>query len=176
MGADGASAVIVCETEKAKKLVKKPIEVVGVSSATSPGKQFTELPLECDRRMFKEAYDMAGIKDPYHEVEYMGIHDCPATMIVLAAEAAGYFKPGETWKFMRDGRMNFDQDKPVSTSGGRTQSGHPRAPAFGIEVAEAVYQMRGENGVRQMIKSPKTSVVWGGGSGYSHSVCVLRTL
>jgi len=174
-GVDAASAIIVCETEKAKKLVEKPIEVFGVSG-TSPGKQFAELPLEVDKRMFKEAYELAGITDPYHEVEYMGIHDCPATMVLMVSESSGYIKPGEAWKFMRDGRMNFDQDKPISTTGGRTQSGHPRAPAFGIEVEEAVAQMRGENGSRQMSKPPKTSVIWGGGSGYSCSICVLKSL
>lgn len=173
---DGASAIIVCATEKAKQYSKNPIEVAGISTVTSLGKTFCELPLEIDRIMFKEAYGMAGITDPYHEVEYMGIHDCPATMVLMVSESAGYFKKGEAWKYMRDGRLNYDQDKPISTSGGRTQSGHPRSPAFGIEVSEAVNQMRGENGERQMAKKPKTSVVWGGGSGFSTGICVLKTL
>ena len=173
---DAASAVIVCSTEKAKKLYNTPIEVSGVSTVTSLGKTFCELPLEIDKIMFKEAYEMAGIEYPNKEVDYMGIHDCPATMVLMVSESAGYIKSGESWKLMRDGSFNFDQEKPISTSGGRTQSGHPRSPAFGIEVAEAVNQMRGENGNRQMTKKPKTSVIWGGGAGYSTGICVLKSL
>jgi len=173
---DGASSIIVCSTEKAKQLVKKPIEVVGISSATTLEKACCELPSVVDVIMFKEAYAMAGITDPNKEVEYMGIHDCPATMILPVSEAAGYFKPGEAFKYMTEGRLCHDSDKPISTSGGRTQSGHPRSPAFAIEVAEAISQMRGENGPRQMKNPPKISAVWGGGSGFFNGVCVLKTL
>ena len=175
-GVDAASAVIVCSTDMAKKYSKKPIEVAGISTVTVRDKVFCELPLIADKIMFEEAYAMAGVTDPSNEVEYMGIHDCPATMVIPVSEAAGYIKPGEAWRFMRDGSMNFDQEKPISTSGGRTQSGHPRAPAFLVEVTEAVNQMRGENGARQMSKPPKCSAVWGGGSGFSMGTCVLKTL
>jgi acetyl-CoA C-acetyltransferase len=160
----------------AKKYSKKPIEVAGISTVTVKDSTFCELPMIADKRMFEEAYAMAGITNPFRELEYMGIHDCPASMVIPVSEAAGYIKPGEAWKIMRDGRMNFDQDRPISTSGGRTQSGHPRAPAFLVEIAEAVSQMRGENGARQMAKPPKCSAVWGGGAGYSLGACVLRTL
>ena len=174
--ADGASAVIVCASDKAKQYVKKPIEVAGISTATTLEKTFCELPLIVDKIMFKEAYAMAGITDPSKEVDYMGIHDCPATMILPVSEAAGYFKPGESFRYMTEGRLCFDSDKPITTSGGRTQSGHPRSPAFAVEVAEAISQMRGENGERQMKNPPKTSVIWGGGSGFANGVCVLKTL
>lgn len=171
---DGASAVIVCSDEFAKKHPRQPIRIAGISTTTAMDRTYCELPMIADRIMFEEAYQMAGITDPYHQIDYMGIHDCPATMILPVSEAAGYFHRGEAWKFMRDGRLNHDQDKPINTTGGRTQSGHPRSPAFVIEVAEAVAQMRGENGLRQMPKKPKTSVIWGGGSGFSTGVCVLQ--
>lgn len=175
-GVDAASAIIVMSTEKAMKLAKRPIEVAATATSTSQGSAWCQIPLPPNVKMFSEAYDMAGITDPYHEVEYMGIHDCPATSVIACAEDAGYFRRGEAWRFMRDGRVNFDGDKPLTTTGGRTQSGHPRSPAFGIEVAEAISQMRGENGARQIAKPPKISVIWGGGSGYSTGICVLRSL
>ena len=173
---DGASAVIVCPTEKAKQYVKKPIEVAGITTATTLEKTFCELPIVVDKIMFKEAYAMAGITNPSKEIDYMSVHDCPATMILPVSEAAGYFDKGESFKYMTDGRLNFDSDKPLNTTGGRTQSGHPRSPAFVIEVSEAVSQMRGENGARQMKNPPKTSVLWAGGSGFVNGVLVLKTL
>jgi len=173
---DAASAVIVCTTEMARKYAQQPIEVAGISTVSTHDRVTCEIPSIPDKILFKEIYEMADITDPYHQVDYMGIHDCPATMILPVSETSGYIKPGEAWKFMRDGRLNFDQDKPINTTGGRTQSGHPRSPAYVIEIAEAVSQMRGDNGARQMVKRPKTSVVWGAGSGSSLVACVLKTL
>lgn len=171
---DAASAVIVCATDKAKEFCKKPITVAGFSTIGSRDTIFTELPVPSDVILFKDAYEMAGITDPAKEVDYLGVHDCPATMVVPVAEDSGYIAKGEAWHLMRDGEMAFDGKKPITTSGGRTQSGHPRSPAFGIEVDEAVKQMREEDGPRQMKVPPKTSVIWGGGAGYNMGVCVLR--
>jgi len=172
--ADGASAVIVCPTDQARKYVKNPVEVAGIALGTALQKTFMNVPVPTDVKMFKTAYSMAGITDPYKEVEHMGIHDCPATMVMPISETAGYIKEGEAWKYMLENRVGFDGDKPICTSGGRTQTGHPGAPAFGVEVSEAVSQMRGEAGPRQMRNPPKTSVIWGGGSGFNIAICVLK--
>ena len=173
---DGASAVIVCSTDKADKYTKKPIEVAGFSMNTSLEREWCETTLCTDRKSFDEAFMMAGITDPKNELDYVGAHDCTVTMAMTACETAGYIEPGEAWKYMLDRRVGFDGPKPISTSGGRTQGGHPRSPAFVIEVAEAVEQMRGESGLRQIPSLPKTSLIWGGGSGFAQVVCVLKTL
>lgn len=173
---DGAAAIIVCASDIAKKYVEQPIEVAGVSAIGYRDAIFCQIPLESDRIMFRNAYEMAGIKDPAKEINYMGIHDCPATMVLPVSEEAGYIAKGEAWKYMLNGEMTFKGEKPISTSGGRTQSGHPRSPAFAVEVDEAVKQMRGLNGERQMKKLPECSVVWGGGAGFNSGLCVLRNL
>ena len=176
-GVDAAASLIVCATDIAGKISdRQPIEVAGIATIGTNDTTFCQYPLRSDEILFREAYAMAGITDPYNEVEYMGIHDCPASMVIPVSEAAGYIKPGEAWKYMRDGEMNHDGKKPVNATGGRTQSGHPRSPAFAIEVTEAVSQMRGESGERQISKKPKCSVVWGGGAGYNIGACVLKTL
>ncbi len=173
---DGSSAVIVCATDKAKKYVKHPIEVAGFATSSPVEKYFCEAPMPGDVKMFKEAYAMAGITDPYKEIEYMGIHDCPATMILSYAEASGYFKKGEAFRHMIAGELTHEYAKPITTSGGRCQSGHPRSPAFVIEVSEAIDQMRGEAGARQMQNPPRISLIEGGGSGFNIAACVLKAL
>jgi acetyl-CoA C-acetyltransferase len=119
---------------------------------------------------------MAGIRDPYREVEYMGIHDCNAQHYFTVTETAGYFRPGEGWKGVADGRTAHDGDRPVNTSGGRLALGHPLGGAAGIEIAEAVSQMRGVCGARQMTTPPKQSVVQSFGAGFHVHVTVLKTL
>jgi acetyl-CoA C-acetyltransferase len=173
---DGASALIVCATDKAKKLVKQPIEVIGIGGACCTVNQQVGYPWAPEQIAFQNAYQMAGITDPYREVEYMGIHDCNAQHYFTVTETAGYFRPGEGWKGVLDGRIAYNGDRPVNTSGGRLALGHPLGGAAGIEIAEAVSQMRGVNGARQMPKPPRTSVVQSFGAGFHIHVTVLRTI
>lgn len=173
---DGAAAVIVAATDVAKKYVDHPIEVAGFSQATALNHTFMNVPDPGDVKMFKEAYSMAGITDPVSEVDWAGIHDCPASMIAPVAEAAGYIPEGQAWKYMRDGKVGPDGPKPINTDGGRTQTGHPDSPADAVEIAECVSQMRGEAGDRQIAEPPRAGIVWGGGSGFNLCVTVLKSL
>lgn len=173
---DGASALIVCATEEAYKYTKKPIEVAGVATDTSLNKNWNTVPFAPDYEMFKRAYAMAGITDPEKEVEYMGIHDCTGSPVILFSETAGYIPEGQAINYLKDNRVTFEGDKPITTSGGRVQLGHAVSPSYAVEVAEAVKQMRGENGPRQMSKEPKCSVIWGGGTGFQDAVTVLKKL
>jgi acetyl-CoA C-acetyltransferase len=173
MSVDGAAAVIVCETELAKKLCKKPIEIVGIGSGSSYEK--TMYTSDHNKFAYKNALKMAGITDPYNEIDYMGIHDCTGGVVLNDAENLGYYKPGEVLRAMREQRITKDDPKPINTGGGRTCLGHPLAPAFACEIDEAVHQMRGENGDRQMPKVPKTSVITGGGAGFTWNEIILRS-
>ena len=176
---DGAASIIVCATELAHKYTnKKPIEVAGFACMGHTIRNLVEMGDfgKVYRDEFKIAYDMAGIKDPYKEVEYLSVHDCPCSQVMLIGELSGYMKDGDGWKAMMEGRTAFDKERPVQTSGGRTQLGHPVAGASGVEFTEAVNQMRGENGPRQMPKPPKVAVVEGGGQGSNLNVTVLRAL
>lgn len=171
---DAGGAIIVCTLEMAKKYKKDPILVAGIGSGGCLGPSFSVTDLDVNQRLFKEVYEMAGITDPASQIDYLSIHDCPVDSVLFVSEAAGYIPKGEAWKYMRDERMNFDGDKPINTTGGRSQSGHPRSPAFAIEVTEAVKQMRGENGNRQMAVPPKTSVLWAYGSAWNVGLLVLK--
>lgn len=176
MASDGASAVIVCESRLAKQIHQQPIEVIGFAGVTSMANHQVGTPFKCEQIAFSKAYEMAGIKDPRREVEYMGIHDCSAQHYFTVTEAAGYFAPGEGWKAVRDGRIAYNGDKPVNTSGGRLNLGHPLAGANGVEIAEAVHQMRGKAGPRQMSRPPSTAVIHALGGGWYVNATVLRRL
>ncbi len=170
---DGASAIIVCPSEMATQFHKQPIEVIGFAETTALGHHLCGTPFDCEYKVFREAYQNAGITDPYKEIDYMAIHDCSAQHYFTVTEAGGYFQPGEGWKAILDGRIAHDGDKPVNTSGGRLNVGHPLAGAAGIEIAEAVGQMRGECGLRQMSKPPEISVIQGYGGGFFVNVTIL---
>lgn len=171
---DGASAVIVCASDIAKKYTKQPIRVAGVACDTELHKALTDVPVKSRVNMFKSAYAQAGITDPYKEIQFMGAHDCTTIVVATYGEEAGFFPEGKGIYYMLEGRCGYQGDRPVSTDGGRTQLGHPLAPAFNIEVAEAVDQMRGVAGARQIAEPPKSSLIWGGGSGWHMGCAVLQ--
>lgn len=171
---DGASAVIVCASELAEKYTKKAVRIAGVETMSQLHKEMRVSPDPMLQGMFKKLYVTAGISDPYKEIDYMGVHDVPALQAGLAAETAGYLLPGTGLPAMAEGRCAYDGDRPISTHGGVISNGHPLAPKFNIDVTEAVMQMRGECGARQMKVPPRTALIYGGGSGWNMASAVLK--
>lgn len=171
---DASAAVIVCATELADRYKGEPVEVAGISTAVCMGGSV--LTLGPTEQMIREVYNQAGITDPYNEIQLLSVHDCPISTVVPVGEAAGYFKKGEGWKAMRDGELNFDGSKPANTCGSRTQTGHPRSPAFNIELRECRMQMLGKAGDRQMLHKPKASLLWAGGAAWNLGAVVLKAL
>jgi acetyl-CoA C-acetyltransferase len=172
--ADGASALIVCPTKLARTFTDYPIGVIGFGSAVNIGYHLVGADSELEELVFAQAYKMAKI-DPYKDIDYMHAHDVAASHQFMTAETAGYFRPLEGWRAVMEGRTAFDGDKPISTSGGRTAMGHAYAASAGAEIAEAVWQMRGLCGARQIKPIPEVSVVHSSGHGMYASVSVLRT-
>jgi len=173
---DGGTAQIVCSTEKAKQICKHPVEIAGFASTSGWDASFAQIPIAYDVEVFKKAYAMAGISDPYTELDYLGVHDCSAQNWMIFGEDGGYFKPGEGWKDILSGRCTHLGDKPINTSGGRIGFGHPSAGANGVEIAEVVNQMRGACGERQMPNPPRLAAIQSVGGSWHFSVNVLRAL
>jgi len=167
---DGASALIVCPTEMAKKFNPHPIEVIGFGSATSVGYHDHEY---AHAAAFAQAYEMAKI-NPYRDIDYMHVHDCLIGAQITVTEQGGYFRPGEAWRAILDGRTGYDGDRPLSTSGGRPSLGHAWSASAGAEIAEAVWQMREQAGARQVKPTPEVSVIHNLGHGIHANVSVLR--
>lgn len=171
--ADAATAVIVCPTEMAKKLTDHPIEVIGVGTSVSLSYHGLQT---MKKEGIDQAYAMAGIKDPKREIDFMLVQDTLILEALSSAENGGYLPEGEGWRAVLDGRTAFDGDKPLSTGGGRSSLGHSWAAAAGADIAEAVWQMRGQAGPRQIKKIPEVTALVSHGHGGNCNVAVLRTV
>ena len=82
---------------------------------------------------------------------------------------------GEGWKYFIDGRTAFDGDKPINTNGGRCSFGHAHAASGLADIYEAVMQMRGVCGERQVKKLPKTAFIRGFGGAQNVASIIMRT-
>lgn len=171
---DGAAAVIVASTEWAKEhhLPHTPIEVLGIGSAACEGNT-PHLEIRGTEEAVRQVYEMTGVKP--EEIDILFANDFVISSQLVAAEAAGYLPKGEGWKYFVDGRTAYDGDKPINTNGGRTSFGHAHAASGLADIYEAVIQMRGLAGERQVKKLPKTALIRGFGGGQNLAAIVLRT-
>ncbi|MFH0867258.1 MAG: thiolase domain-containing protein [Bacteroidota bacterium] len=172
---DGAAAVLLTTIEEAKKLGKQPLVVItgiGVATDTIALSQRKDiLKLEAVELAAQRALKMAGktIKD----VNFAEVHDCFTIAEIMVLEALGIVEPGQGGPATASGLTALDGKFPVNPSGGLKSKGHPVGATGVAQICEAVTQLRGQAGKRQ-IKNAKTALTQNmGGSGGS---CVIHIL
>lgn len=170
---EGAAALVFCATDIARKFKKQPIEVVNVAQC-----DYSVLTPNCQHRMTEDAakkiYEITGYKP--EDIDYFSCTNMDQFEMFDACEAVGYMPKGEAWKYFRDGRTRFDREKPVNTDGGTQGTGHAYASTGLHNYKEAVLQMRGEAGDRQIPHRPRTVMVRGEGATHMTSIAILRTV
>jgi len=170
---DGAAALIVCPTEMASQFTdKKPIEVLGIGCSTREATQ-PHVELIATTEAVRQVYELTGVKPD--ELDLLMANDFFLSSQLLAGEVTGYLPEGEGWKYFMEGRCAYDGDKPINTNGGRCSFGHAHAASGLADIYEAVMQMRGECGARQVKKLPKTSMLRGFGGAQNVAAIILRT-
>ena len=122
----------------------------------------------------RQVYEVTGVKP--EELDLFYANDFIITSHLVSAEIAGYLPYGEGWKYICEGRTAYDGDKPINTNGGRTSFGHAHAASGLADLYEAVKQMRGECGERQVKKLPKTAMLRGYGGAQNICTYIIRTL
>lgn len=172
--ADGASAIVLTRESLSRGLKSDPILLkgFGISYGDLPWYGADPTHLEIDKRASEHAMQMAGISA--QDIDYLHTHDCSHISSICSAETIGYLPPGEGLKAARDGRLRFDGDRPMSTHGGRHAFGHAWAASAGSDTYEAVLQMRGKAGARQIPKRPETCVIHTHGYAMIAAVIVLE--
>ena len=107
----------------------------------------------------KKAYSMAGIKDPLKQIDVAEISEEYSYQELLWMEGLGFCEPGEAGKLIDCGVTKMGGKLPVNPSGGML-SGNPNIVAGMARVAEAVLQLRGEAGERQVAGSQDSPGPW----------------
>ncbi|HIH19934.1 TPA: thiolase domain-containing protein [Candidatus Micrarchaeota archaeon] len=172
---DGAAVTILCETSKAKKLVEQPIEIIASGQASdtlalAERKSLTEL--NATKVAAKIAFDQAKLRPK--DIQMAEVHDCFTIAEILAIEDLGFFPKGKGGKATEEGKTNLNSEISVNTSGGLKACGHP-VGATGIkQVVEAVWQLRGQAGERQVKNVEHALTQNVGGSGATAVVHIFK--
>lgn len=170
---DGASAIVLGDAEAAREYGGIPIEVKGMAYSVGDlpwYKEDTVFP--ADAVALADAFEMAGVSAK--DIGYCSTHDCSHISAIRIAEQAGYLPEGQGLKYAREGRLRFDADRPMSTTGGRHAFGHAWAASAGAEIMEAVKQMRGQAGTKQIKTPPEFSLVHNHGYAMISSAMILK--
>jgi acetyl-CoA C-acetyltransferase len=162
---DGAVAVIVASEDVARRITDKPIWIDGVgwnldtTYWTNRDLVFPEYVADAAR----QAYDMAGIREPRKEIHVVEPYDPFDYKELHHLEGLLLFDRGKAPEAARDGVLNRDGDLPSCPSGGLLGVGNPIAAAGLMKIAELFWQLRGEAGARQVPGTPERGVAqaWG---------------
>jgi acetyl-CoA acetyltransferase len=102
------------------------------------------------------AYEEAGIGP--RDIDAIELHDAMAPAELMLYERLGLCEPGEGPKLIDDNITTLRGPQPVNPSGGLCSRGHPVGATGLLQIAELVWQMRGEAGARQIEKPPKVTM------------------
>lgn len=171
---DGAAAVILAPLDKAKKYTDSPIKILSCGQA---GDYMALHDRESLTRMdativaAKKAFKYAGIKP--NDVQLAEVHDNYTITEIMAIEDLGFFKKGQGGKATEDGQTALNSKISVNTSGGLKAKGNPVGAVGVAQAVEAVIQLRGEAGERQVDKAENALLHNIGGTGSSAIVHLL---
>ena len=141
---DGCAVVILASEDKAKELTDKPVWIEGVGFCYDGYHRDRDLlKLEGLRKSAQKAYQMAGIVDPYAELDLLEITERYAHEELLFYEALGIAREGKGKGLLEKGITEIDGELPVNPSGGAL-SADPICATGLVRVIEAVKQIRGE--------------------------------
>ncbi len=174
---DGAAVAILCPLDMAAKLGSNcPVRITGVGQASDTialhgRKDITDL--RAVRIAGEKAYAMAG-RSPA-DINLAEVHDCFTIAELCNIEALGFFERGKSGPATEAGETALDGRIPINTSGGLKSKGHPVGATGVAQIHEAVMQLRGNAGERQ-VKDAKVALTQNmGGSGGSCAVHILET-
>ncbi|MBE0480189.1 MAG: thiolase family protein [Dehalococcoidia bacterium] len=148
---DGACAMILATEERARKLTDRPVWITGLGNSIDQHELGYRDLAECEAlsQAARRAYKMAGITNPAKEFDFAEISEQYAYQELLWSEGLGFCGKGEGGKLIDSGKTEMGGELPINPSGG-VLSGLPVCVAGMQRVVEAVLQLRGEAGARQV--------------------------
>jgi acetyl-CoA acetyltransferase len=169
---DGGGAVVLVSEDRAKDLAKDPVWILGAAHAASHVNMasWDDITVSPCARTGPAAFAQAGVT--VDDIDVSELYDSFTSTLLLTLEGLGYCPPGEGGAFVADGRLRPGGATPVNTDGGGLAACHPGMRGMFLLV-EAVRQLRGEAGERQVAGAELACVNATGGFFSAVSTMVL---
>lgn len=171
---DGGGAYVLVRADRARDLPKPPVYVLGNATAVW-NRQISsmhDLTVTAASQSGREAYAMAGLAAK--DIDVVQVYDAFTINTLLFLEDLGFCKKGEAGSFVENGGIAPGGHLPVNTNGGGLSCVHPGM--YGIfALIEAVRQLRGEGGARQIAGAATALAHGNGGTLSSQATAILGT-
>ncbi len=181
---EGAAAAIITSQKTAKKFNVHPITIAAAVTGTAEyGTVFCGMSagFETESTRIKNpevttvlsrlAYEKAGIGP--EDLDLIELNDNTAASELMFLEEMGICQPGEAIKLIDKGKTEIGGDIAVNASGGLLSMGEPVGAMGVAQVAEVVWQLRGQAGQRQ-VADAKIGMCETAGAGGNCAVIILK--
>jgi acetyl-CoA acetyltransferase len=148
----GGGALVVTTAERARRARHRPVFVSGFGEHLTH-KSITYAPDLLDnpiRFAAERAFAMAGAKR--EAVDLVNPYDCYTITVLVTLENAGFCGKGEGGRFVDEHDLTFRGDFPLNTHGGQLGCGQAGLAGGLSHATEAVLQLQGRAGDRQLAK------------------------
>jgi acetyl-CoA acetyltransferase len=170
---DGSIAIIVSHKDTVPDLKSKPIFVEAISGALTTPDTWDQLPdltrfaaEGCGERLWSRT----DLKPK--DVDMAQLYDGFSILSLLWLEGLGFCGRGEAAAFVEGGqRIALDGELPMATGGGQLSAGRLHGM---IHITEAVTQLRGHGGARQVPGQPRVAVASNGGGPLAGAILLRR--
>ncbi|HWF74783.1 MAG TPA: thiolase family protein [Solirubrobacteraceae bacterium] len=171
---EGAVALVVTTLERARAGPKAPIRLLG-GGAEWRRQQYVEPPrydevwalgTDAARRMWAQS----GLRPS--DVDVAQLYDANSWEVIRQLEAFGFCREGEGLDYALEIGLGLDGALPTNTDGGLLSFSALGWAGTSLKIVEAVRQLRGEGGDRQ-VGGAEVAIASGAGSGAQYSNVLL---
>lgn len=177
---EGGAAVVLSTKEFAQRHTTKPIKLAAIV-LKSPLYGTAEVPhISLSAKVeaptvtmtaSQQAYETAGIGP--EDIDVVELQDTDSAAEIIYTEELGLCARGEGPRLLDEGATELAGRIPVNPSGGLLSKGEPLGASALGQVAEIVWQLRGEAGPRQ-VRDPRVGLTHVYGAWGSSAVSVLQ--
>jgi acetyl-CoA acetyltransferase len=161
MFCDGANAFLVTTEEKARSLgITKMVFPTAYAEVTNfnGNKPLSEITETGFSAIAPKVFKQSGLRAK--DIRMFQPYDDFTIAVMMKFEDFGFCKRGQGSDFTLDTDLSHKGTLPLNTGGGQISAGQPGLASGGLNLAEAVRQLFGEGGGRQ-VPNPKNALVTG---------------
>ena len=146
----GGGAFIVTSAERAKRSPHRPVSLLGAGEAGGHSNitHARSLTTSLVKPAAEAAFKMAGVTP--QDMDFAQPYDCYTITVIVTLEDAGFCRKGEGGRFVTEHDLTYKGDFPCNTHGGQLSFGQPGLAGGMSHVIEAVRQLMGRGGERQV--------------------------
>jgi acetyl-CoA C-acetyltransferase len=148
---DGAAALILTTTERARELATRPVRIKASAVATdalSLHDRPDPLFLTVASVSARKAYEQANIEP--NDIDLFELHDSFTILTALTLEACGFAERGTGYQLACEEGVGLKGKMPIATFGGLKARGHAGGATGVYQAVEATLQLRGQAGPNQV--------------------------